>query len=116
TDVVRRARLIVDGDTFNADIVNGSLVFEDMDLEIAGDDTYEVELQVRLVRNATSTAIKFNLSGSDIAAEGLDSGIVSPVSGAADSALHQIATTGLIVEAVSTSQQVYTPNNSQPYA
>ncbi len=119
-DVIRRATLVIDGDEFDADITDGSspeegdLVFEDLDLEIAGDDEVTAELMVTLVRNAPSTSITFDVDDADgdVEAEGVDSGDDADVEGSATSATHTIALTGIAVEPVSTSQSVNTPGDN----
>ena len=119
-DVIRRATLVIDGDEFDGDITDGSgseegdLVFEDLDVEIAGDDEITAELMITLVRNAPSTSITFDVDDADgdVEAEGVDSGDTADVEGSATSATHTIALTGIAVEPVSTSQSVNTPGDN----
>lgn len=111
-DVLRSATLMVDGEEYDADITGSTLEFEDIDVEIAGDDEMSFELMVTLVRDAANTSITFDIDELDVEAEGLDSGDESDVGGSAESATHTIALTGIAVEAVSTSQTVVTPGDS----
>jgi hypothetical protein len=115
-DVLRRATLVVDGDEFDGDIEggtnNGTLSFEDIDVEIGGDEEVEFELMVSLAREATSTPITFSVAGADVDAEGLDSGDSTTVTGSQTSSRHSIAFAGIAVEAVSTSQSVTTPGSA----
>ena len=111
-DLIRRATLIANGDEFDGDIGATGIEFEDMDLEIDGDDTVEFELAVTLVRNAPNRTISFDIDAADVDAEGLDSGDESDVGGSASSETHTVALTGIAVEGVSTSQAVVTPGSS----
>jgi len=72
---------------------------------------------VTLSADAAGT-LEFSLDGSDVDAEGLDSGDDSVVDGSATSAEHTVALTGIAVEAISTSQSVTTPGDqaSSTYA
>ncbi|HEY0948471.1 MAG TPA: peptidoglycan-binding protein [Candidatus Paceibacterota bacterium] len=117
-DIIRRATLVVDGDEYDAEIAGavsavGTLTFEDMDLEVSGDDEVTAELMITLARNATSTTLSFETDGAtDVEAEGVDSGDETTVDGSATSATHTTALTGIAVEAVSTSQSVTTPGDT----
>lgn len=112
-DVIRRATLVVDGDEFDGDIGASAIEFEDMDLEIAGDDELEFELMITLVRDAAATTLTFDVDDADSAveAEGVDSGDTADVDGRAESETHTIALTGVVIEPVSTSQSVVTPGS-----
>jgi len=112
SSIIRNATLEVDGDEFRGDINASSIDFEDMDLEIRGDDEVTATLIVTLARNATSTPVAFTLANADIDAEGVRSGNTASVSGSASSETHTIAATGIAVAAVSTSQSVVTPGDS----
>lgn len=113
SSLVRNATLVVDGDEYDGDIDNnaGTITFEDMDLEIGADDEFEAELMVSLAADAAGT-LDFTLTGSDVDAEGLDSGDDTVVDGSASSATHTVALTGIAVEPVSTSESVTTPGDS----
>ena len=111
SDVIRRATLEVGRDSFVGDVNASSITFDDMDLEIDGDDDVSVVLTVTLARNATSTPIAFSLTSSDIEAEGVRSGGTAQVSGTATSETHTIAFAGVDVDSVSASVSVMTPGN-----
>ena len=111
-DVIRSATLMADGDEFDGDINGSTIDFDDIDVEIAGDDEMTFELMVTLVRDPANTTISFEIDETDVEAEGLDSGDDSDVSGSAESETHTIALTGIAVEGVSTSQTVVTPGDS----
>lgn len=111
SDVIRRATLKVGRETFDGDINASSITFEDMDLEIDGDDDVTGTLSIRLARNATSTPISFSLANADIEAEGVRSGDSANVSGSASSELHTIAFAGIQVKAVSTAQSTVSPGS-----
>ena len=115
-EIIRTATLMVDGDEYDgeiADTVDGAIEFEDIEVEIGGDDEVEFELMVTLVRSAPSATVAFSVTGSTgIDAEGVDSGDETVVDGSATSATHTVASTGVAVEAVSTSQSVTTPGDS----
>ncbi|HEY0948002.1 MAG TPA: peptidoglycan-binding protein [Candidatus Paceibacterota bacterium] len=109
SDVIRRASLEIGRDTFDGDVNASTIEFEDMDLEIGGDDEETATLIVRLARSATSTPIAFSVG--DIEAEGVESGNSATVDGSASSETHTIASTGVALESVSTSQSVVTPGD-----
>ena len=113
-DIIDNATLVVDGDEFDGDIGTTGIEFEDMDLEIAGDEELEFELVITLVEDAATTTLIFDVDDAtnDVTAEGVDSGDDADVTGSATSATHTIAYTGIVVEAVSTSQSVTTPGDS----
>lgn len=111
-DIIRTATLIADGDEFDGDISAGAIDFEDMDLEIAGDDEMTFELAITLARNPATTTLAFDIDAADVQAEGVESGDDSDVDGSAGSETHTIAFTGIAVEGVSTSQMVVTPGDS----
>ncbi len=112
-EIIRKATLTIDGDEFDGEIsgsVDGALSFEDIDVEIAGDDRVEATLMITLIRNAPNATIVFDVDGAaDIEAEGVDSGDDATISGTAQGSVHTIAATGVAVEAVSTSESVTTP-------
>lgn len=110
-DVLRSATLMIDGDEFDGDIGASAIDFDDLDFEIGGDETVDVELMVSLERNASGVSVTFDVDETDIEAEGYDSGDESDVSGSAESETHTIALTGIAVEGNSTSQQVVTPGS-----
>jgi len=113
SDYIRRATLVVDGDEYDGDVNTSNITFEDLDIEIAGDEEVTVELMVTLVRDAANTTLAFDIDGAaDIEAEGVDSGDDATVEGEASSATHTVATTGIAVESVSTSQSVTTPGST----
>ncbi|HEY0979248.1 MAG TPA: hypothetical protein VGE23_00165, partial [Candidatus Paceibacterota bacterium] len=112
SDVIRRATLEIGRDDFDGDVNASTIEFEDMDLEIDGDDEVTATLIVRLARNATSTPIAFSLASANVEAEGLESGNNADVSGTATSETHTIAFAGINVAAVSTSQSVVTPGDN----
>lgn len=112
SDVIRRATLEIDGDEVGGDIGASSIEFEDMDIEIDGDDEVTATLVIRLARNATSTPIAFSLASANVEAEGVRSGNDASVSGTASSETHAIAFAGIQVRPVSTSQAVVTPGNN----
>ena len=106
-DLIRRATLVVDGDEFDGDISNNVIDFDDIDVEVAGDDTTAFELMVTLVQNASSTDLTFDVDGTtDVEAEGADSGDDADVSGSATSETHSIAALGVLVTPVSTDAEV----------
>lgn len=109
--VIRRATLEVGRESYQGDIENSRIVFEDMDLEIGGDDEETATLVVRLARFSTSTPIGFSVAGSDVEAEGVRSGNDASVSGTASSELHQIALSGIAVDGVSTAQASFVPGD-----
>ena len=109
SDVIRRASLEIGRDSFDGDVNASTIEFEDMDLEIGGDDEETATLVIRLARSATSTPIAFSVG--DIEAEGVRSGNTATVNGSASSETHTIASTGVALESVSTSQSVVTPGN-----
>jgi len=114
TDMVRRATLVVDGDEFDGDIDNntGLISFEDIDVEIAGDDEMAFELMVSLKANAASGTVTFSVDESNVDAEGVESGDTTVVDGASTSSAHTVALTGIALEPVSTSQSVTTPGDT----
>jgi hypothetical protein len=105
-DVIRRATLVVGGDEFSGDFGTNTITFDDMDLEIDGDDTESFELVIRLVRNAPDATLRFSLDGSSIEAEGVKSGDDADVGGSASSETHTVALTGIEVSGDSTSASV----------
>ncbi len=112
SDVIRKATLKVGRDTFAGDVNGSSISFEDMDLEIDGDDDVSAVLSVTLARNATNTPIAFSLANANIEAEGVKSGDNASVSGTASSETHTIAFAGIDVDAVSANQSSVSPGNS----
>lgn len=115
-NTIRTATLVVDGDEFDGDINNstGAIVFEDIDVEIAADDEMAFEVMVTLKANPSANTITFSLDDADgdVEAEGLDSGDDADVDGSATGSAHTVALTGIVVEAVSTSEAVVTPGDS----
>ncbi|HRH55701.1 MAG TPA: peptidoglycan-binding protein [Candidatus Paceibacterota bacterium] len=111
SNVIRRATLEIGRDSYNGDIRDSSIEFEDMDAEIDGDDEVTATLVIRLARNATSTPITFSLASANVDAEGVRSGNSATVSGSVSSETHTIAFDGIVVEAVSTSQATVTPGD-----
>jgi len=118
-EILSSAMLVVDGDEYDGDIattVDGNITFEDLEIEIGADEELTFELVVTLVEDAPTsiTALTFDADDADSAveAEGLDSGDDADVEGSATSASHTIALTGVVVEAVSTSQSVSTPGDN----
>ena len=108
-DVIRRATLVADGDEFDGDLSGNVIDFDDIDVEIGGEDTMTFELMITLVRNATTTELTFDVDGAaDIEAEGLDSGDDSVIGGSAESATHSVADLGIMVTPRSTDQRVVT--------
>lgn len=114
TNMVRNVTLVVDGDEFDGDIDNntGLVAFEDIDVEIASDDTLSFEVMVSLKANASAGTIDFSLANADVDAEGVDSGDTTTVDGSANGETHTVALTGVAVEAVSTSESVTTPGDT----
>lgn len=111
SSIIREATLEIDGDDFRGDVGSASIEFEDMDLELSGDDEVTGTLLITLTRNATSTPVVFTLANADVEAEGVRSGNTASVSGSASSETHTIARTGVMIEPVSTSQTVVTPGS-----
>lgn len=106
-DIIRRATLVVDGDEFDGDISNNVIDFDDIDVEIPGDETMSFELMITLVQDATSTTLTFDVDGAaDVEAEGADSGDDADLDGTATSATHSIAALGILVSPESTDQEV----------
>ncbi|MES2931799.1 MAG: peptidoglycan-binding protein [Patescibacteria group bacterium] len=114
TNMVRTATLVVDGDEYDGDInfSTGAIEFEDIDLEIAGDDEVAFELMVSLKEDASTGTVTFSVANADVDAEGVDSGDDTTVTGSATGSAHTVALTGIAVEAVSTSETVVTPGDS----
>jgi len=114
TNMVRTATLVVDGDEYDGDInfSTGAIDFEDIDLEIAADDKTQFELMVTLKEDALSGTVTFSVANADVDAEGVDSGDDTTVGGSATSNAHTVALTGIVVEAVSTSESVTTPGDT----
>lgn len=116
--VIRNATLVVDGDEYDGDIQaadDGNIVFDDLDVLLAGDETTSFELMVEFTAQvgnyASGDTVRFDVAPADIEAEGDESGDsveVADISGAADSELHTLSLTGFMVEAVSTAQAVTT--------
>lgn len=79
-------------------ITTSSMVFNDIDIDIDGDDRETFELEVIPFENATGT-VKFSVSTADITAEGADSGELSNwTSGTKDSETHTVAPYGFSLE------------------
>lgn len=118
TDIVRRATLSFGGEEFDGDInSNNTITFEDIDSEVAGDDTETGIVTVELLSQsgnyaATGESLRFTLSNSNVEAEGVDSGDDADVGGSYQGATHTIALSGIVVEAVSVSSDaVISPGN-----
>ncbi len=111
-NIIRDATLTVDGDDFDGDIASTTITFDDMDLQVAGDERVEAVLSITLKRSPVETTLVFDVVGStDVDAEGADSGDNSAVSGSQTSSTHTVALEGIAVEPVSTSQSVVTPGS-----
>lgn len=100
--ILDSATLVVDGDEYDGDINAtgasvGTIDFDDIDVEVGGDDTVEFELVVTLKADATGT-VTFSLDAADVTAEGVDSGDDSTVAGSADGETHTVALSGVMLE------------------
>ena len=109
SDIIRRATLTVGRDSFDGDVNDSSISFEDMDLDVDGNDDISATLSVRLARNATSTPVAFSVASADVKAEGAANGNRADISGSALGKTHTIAFAGVKLAAVSTAQSVVTP-------
>lgn len=77
-DIIRKATLTVDGDSFSGDINNdGTIDFDNIDVTVDGDDTSDFTLSVELFGqnhyNLPQT-LTFSVASTDVQAEGSDSG------------------------------------------
>lgn len=101
-NMVDEVILEVDGEQFDGDVnLDGTVDFDDIDIEIGGEETLEFTVMVTLKANASSGNITFSIDAADVTAEGVDSGDDSTVNGSADGETHTVATTGIIAEGVS---------------
>jgi len=93
-NIVRRATLDLDGDTYTGSFVGtgstSQIVFDDLDTSVSGNDTIDGTLSVELYGqtghfNASGESVKFGLTGDEtyIDAESSDNGDTSTVSGSA---------------------------------
>lgn len=110
-NVVRSATLTTEDDEADCDIDNDDIVCDDIDVEIAGDDSETFRLVVTLDRNASGT-IFFGVVAADVEAEGVDSGDDADVSGSQVSETHTIALNGIAVVADSTDSDTVGTNDT----
>jgi len=113
-NMIRTVTLVVDGDEFDGDINNntGAVEFEDIDVEIDADEEVTFEVMASLKASTSAGTVTFSVAAADVEAEGVDSGDESDVDGSATGDAHTTALTGIVVEAVSTSETVTTPGDS----
>jgi hypothetical protein len=112
-DILDEAILVVDGDEFDGDInADGTIDFDDIDVEVAGDDEVTFTLKVVLKADAPESTLDFTVSAANVSAEGVDSGDDSDVTGSVSSETHTVSTSGIAVDGVSTSANVDTINGT----
>jgi peptidoglycan hydrolase-like protein with peptidoglycan-binding domain len=95
------------GDDFDCDInADGTVDCDDIDVEIAGDDTETFTVMVTLKEDAPESTIDVSLSAANVDAEGVDSGDDSDVSGSVSSETHVVSASGIQVEGTDKSTSV----------
>jgi len=116
SDVVRRATLDIDGDTYRGDVNdNGNIEFDDLDVRVDSNDTMDFTLSVEIGPTSVTgidegDTISFNLDGDDVEAEGEQSGDDTTVDGSITGSTFTLSTTGLDVSGTSNKSNVTTLN------
>ncbi len=101
SDVVRRATLDIDGEEYRGDVDDSgnTIDFDDVDAMVDSDETVEFTLSVEIGPTSSDLdegdTISFDLDGSDVEAEGADSGDDTDVSGSVNGSEFTFSTTGL---------------------
>lgn len=101
SDVVRSATLDIDGETYRGDVddSDNTIDFDDVDAMVDSDETVEFTLSVEIGPTSSDLdegdTISFDLDGSDVEAEGADSGDNTDVSGSVNGSQFTFSTTGL---------------------
>lgn len=127
SNVIRRATLSIDGDDTRGDVSNtdvgsyeGSINFDDLDVQLDGDSTTHFELMVEFAAQTSTTypngsTISFAVDTDSIDAEGADSGDevdTNDIGGSATSETHTLSQTGFTVEPSSVSSDVTPATNA----
>lgn len=115
TDIIRKATLTVNGDTFSGDIQSDQTIdWNDIEVDLPGDDTTGFMLSVELFSQSghyasTGESLTFTLTGNttNVVAEGSDTGDASTVSGTASGETQNIVLNGGI-SVTGTSQSAVT--------
>lgn len=107
TSILDTATLVVDGDEFDGDInADGTIDFDDIDVEVGADDSITLTLKVSLKANAPESTVDFSVTAANVQAEGIDSGDDSTVSGTVSSETHTVSTSGITVAGTDKSSDV----------
>ncbi len=114
-NIIRRATLDIDGDTFrgdvNEDAGGDTITFEDLDTVVGSDDEVEFTLTVELASSDTTgldagDTFSIDLDGDNVEAEGDESGDEVDVDGAIAGSEFTVSESGIEVEGTSASSDV----------
>ena len=118
TNIIRRATLDIDGDTFSGTVKNdNTIVFDDMNATINGDDTVNATLSVELFGQsgryaASGESLTFSLANADVDAEGSDTGDQSDVGGSVNGNVFSISSDAGINATGTSNNAVLTYNSN----